>query len=138
MEEVEPIPGLRLAAEPTDGPTYDASKVTLSVDRLGLHAEATLFWEQVDPAGLAAYLREIDRDWRGWEDEKRFATIEDSFGLAATHDGRGHVRLWVRFRDQWDGEDGFRVSAALSVEVGSAASAADAIERWIAVVWPAM
>jgi hypothetical protein len=71
--------------------------VSLSLELPGLRASATLPWYLVDPPGIAAFFRDIDRHWTGWQGERRFGTAEDTLGLSASHDELGHIRVWITF-----------------------------------------
>lgn len=135
--EVEPLSGLRLEVDPQpELDPYLEREVSVSLDVPGLSASATLPWYLVDPPGVAAFFRDIDRHWTGWEGEKRFGTVEDTLCLSASHDGLGHIRLWIRFANGWPGDADFKIGAALAFDVGSAAAAAQAIENWVSDVWP--
>jgi hypothetical protein len=136
--DVEPIRGFRLAAEPgPGGRPYEEPDVTVTLDIEGVHASATLPWYSVAAEGMAQFFREIDRDWRGWEGEKLFGDAEDTLRIAATHDGLGHVRVWISFWDDYPHAAGFFVSALLPITVGEAPAVAEALEAWTAEVWPA-
>ena len=55
---------------------------------------------------LGVLFRRLSDDWRGWDGERTWASIEGRVDLAATHDGLGHVALRVRVRsglydDNW-------------------------------------
>jgi hypothetical protein len=138
MEQVEPIPGIRLEADPAAGDRFDGPPVTVTLDALGVKAVATHNWDFVVPDDMARYFRDIDREWRGWTGAKRFASVEDMLTLEATHDGQGHLTLWVGLLDDWPGYEKFRVSAQLVLDAGGAGHAADKIDDWIAWVFPAL
>jgi hypothetical protein len=58
---------------------------------------------------LENFFSEMARDWRGWDGERTFAArapgaLADSFRLAATADGRGHVRLLAELGQPWPPE----------------------------------
>jgi Family of unknown function (DUF6228) len=75
----------------------DRWQVTLSL--AGLSASA-----DVDACGhdgehtLDLLFRRLADDWRGWEGERTWSSLEGDLDLAATHDGLGHVALRVRLR----------------------------------------
>jgi hypothetical protein len=54
------------------------------------------FWSGVETLHLAEFFEELARDWKGWAGDKTFSVVEHDLGLRATHDGKGHVLLWVR------------------------------------------
>ena len=54
---------------------------------------------------LGLLFRRMADDWRGWDGEREWASIEGLFDLTATHDGLGHVSLRVRLRSGLYDED---------------------------------
>jgi hypothetical protein len=138
METVEPIPGLRLEADPAASDRFDGPPITVTLDAVGVKAVATHIWDLVAPDDMARFFRGLDRESRGWTGAKRFATVEDMLTLEATHDGEGDVTLWVGLLENWRGYERFRVSTQLVFDAGSAADAADKIDDWVAWVFPAL
>jgi Family of unknown function (DUF6228) len=75
----------------------DRWQVTLSLPGLSASAEVDAFaYDGEHTFGLL--FRRLADDWRGWEGERRWSSLEGDFELAATHDGLGHVALEVRLR----------------------------------------
>lgn len=76
-----------------DGTEYDARWSarlhTYSVD--ATHG----FSSGVEPEQLAEFFDGLAENWRGWNGEQTWNSVEDDLSLAATHDGLGHVLLWV-------------------------------------------
>jgi hypothetical protein len=66
-------------------------------------------------ADLAGFFTEMERDWRGWEGERTFESLEGDLLLSAAHDG--HVVLGVALR-QSTIPDGWSVRAVLRLEPG--------------------
>jgi len=64
---------------------------------------------------LLAFFADLERDWKGWEGPRVFASLEHDLTLAATHDG--HVRLAVQLRESTV-PDGWDVSAVLRLDPG--------------------
>lgn len=64
---------------------------------------------------LAAFFVGLANDWRGWEGERVYESLEHDLRLAAEHDG--HVRLKVRL---WQSSDpnGWSVETRLTLEPG--------------------
>jgi hypothetical protein len=80
-----------LTIDPADG--TDAYRVSIRAAAL-LGASVTVELRQ----RFEKFFSEMAREWRGWDGERTFAArapgaLADSFRLAATADGRGHVRL---------------------------------------------
>ena len=78
--------------------------VTISLPGLGASAEVDAFAYDGEHT-LALLFRRLADDWRGWEGERTWSSLEGDFDLAATHDGLGHVALQVRLRSGPYAED---------------------------------
>ena len=70
---------------------------------------------------LAAFFADLADQWRGWEGERVFESIEGDLRIEATHDG--HVRLRVLL---WESTvpHGWRVESAIRLDAGEALSRA--------------
>jgi Family of unknown function (DUF6228) len=66
---------------------------------------------------LGLFFRRIADDWRGWDGERDWASIEGLFDLTATHDGRGHIALRVRLRSGLYDED-WNVGGVIWLDAG--------------------
>ena len=75
----------------------DRWHVTLSLPGLSASAEVDAFAYDGEHT-LDLLFRRLADDWRGWEGERTWSSLEGDFDLAATHDGLGHVALQVRLR----------------------------------------
>jgi hypothetical protein len=58
------------------------------------------------PDDLVAFLDELAREWKGWQGEKEWKSVEGDFALSGTADGLGVVALRVTlksgpFEDDW-------------------------------------
>jgi hypothetical protein len=115
---------------------YEGPAVTIEVESPGLHAVAVLPAIVAGLEHVALLLHEIDRDWRGWQGSKTTQVDRDWFAVSAAHDGLGHVVLAVRLSDGWPMDPGWSVETTISIDVGSAAAHASAMDRWNQVVWP--
>ena len=97
-----------------DGPEW--WRVTLTLP--GVSATGRV--DRFSPDGehtLGVFFRRLSDDWRGWDDERTWASIEGAFDLAATHDGLGHVALRVRIRS-CQHDDEWTVSGVLLLDAG--------------------
>ncbi|MFH5879344.1 DUF6228 family protein [Arthrobacter sp. NA-172] len=54
-------------------------------------------WDFDGWSGLLSFFEELVSNWRGWDGEKSFDSIEGDFRLAAKHDG--HIRLAFELRE---------------------------------------
>jgi hypothetical protein len=122
----------RLAVEvEPDGAGYDSrwSVELVTPDLTATHC----FWGGVEPAHLVDYFRELASAWTGWTGDKVFASVEGDLALRATHDGLGHVLLWVRLGTEVAEEPKtWLVSAPLALEAGSLAGLATRVHRGLA------
>jgi hypothetical protein len=44
---------------------------------------------------FTAFVRDLQRDWKGWDDERRWASTEPGLAVAATHTGRSVRLRWT-------------------------------------------
>ena len=64
---------------------------------------------------LVTFFRQLAADWRGWDGERTYESLEYDLRLTATHDG--YVRLAVQLWQQ-AGRQGWSVAAVISLEPG--------------------
>jgi len=83
-------------------------------------------------AGSPALLfRKIAQNWKGWEGESKWATLEGEFTMRATADSLGHVTLEVALRsDTYPPE--WKMNGLIHLEAGSL----DSIARSVASILP--
>jgi hypothetical protein len=63
------------------------------------------------------WFRELAENWRGWEGERKWASLEGEITLSATNDRRGHVAMRVQMRSGfWDND--WHVTATVQVDPG--------------------
>ena len=84
------------------------------LSRQGLHAE-TWVWAHQRPGldGLADYFAEMSDDWRGWDGERTWASVQGELQLTSRHEG-GHIAIDVVL----DREITWTVSTELAIEPG--------------------
>jgi len=88
------------------------------------------FWSGVEPVALAEFFDDLARDWRGWTGDRVFTSVEHDLVLRATHDGSGHVLLWVRLGTHVaDDAKSWLVSAPLALEAGQLEPLAASVRR---------
>src|ERR1700691_5899488 len=76
---------------------YPVEYLRASLSGSGLKASATGVY-LYDAQGLAQFFQDMAANWKGWEGEKTWSSIEGEFGLAATSDRLGHITLRIRLR----------------------------------------
>lgn len=74
-----PIPGDRWRAEFRSAP-----------------ASGAIAFYNPPPLGLASFIEELQTNWRGWDGERTWESLEGDVRVGATHDSGGHVQLSVR------------------------------------------
>lgn len=118
---------LTIEIEP-DRPGFD-SRWHIKLDTTDLSATHG-FWSGAEPTALAEFFDDLAKSWKGWTGDKRFTSVEHDLALRATHDGRGHVLLWVRLGTHV-AEDAqtWLVTAPLALEAGQLERLAASIRR---------
>ena len=72
---------------------FDSFYVRVTAENL---SAAIHVWDGV--MSLPRYFADLAANWRGWDREKEWASLEQEFILRATNDGRGHILLFVTLR----------------------------------------
>jgi hypothetical protein len=84
-----------------------------------------------DAQGIAQLFAEAARDWKGWEGQKVWESLEGEFRMELTMDRLGQVALRVRIRSGPGGPDPWEHTAELAMEAGQLeAIARDARRLW--------
>ena len=70
---------------------------------------------------LSAYFTGLAEDWRGWQGERVFESIEGDLRIHATHDGHVNLRALL-----WEStvSDGWRMEATVRIDAGESLSRA--------------
>ena len=118
-------------AEPfRDG--YDFVDFVAEVHGPGLDAVASVRSAE-GPQGLAAFMRSLVVDWRGWEGVRRWEAIEHQLVIDAEHDPLGHVDLRLTVRANWK-LDAWEATVGVRLEAGEELSRlADEVNALLAV-----
>jgi hypothetical protein len=94
----------------------DAAAVTdllVSVRDVGLFVEKAVVSHYASGfADLVAFVEVMAENWRGWQGEQRYRSLEGDLTLTAKHDG--HVQLSVELREN----PGWRVQADFTLDPG--------------------
>lgn len=72
---------------------------------------------------LPGFFRDLGAGWRGWNGERRWASMTESCVIRARHDGLGHVSLIISLREP--GMDRERVSEPWEASLGVSVDAAE-------------
>ncbi|WP_147340924.1 DUF6228 family protein [Actinomadura logoneensis] len=112
-----PERSLRLFDYQQDDPYIGGFRVGISAE--GLDAEFSIVTGQGD--GLDEFVADLAADFRGWEGERLWRSLEDTLALAATWRSGGHVRLgWTarRYGRGWCGGPLWSVGVEFILEAG--------------------
>ncbi|MFJ4268678.1 DUF6228 family protein [Paenarthrobacter nicotinovorans] len=94
--------------------------LTVTAHLPGLQATKDV-WDFDGWSGLLSFFEELASNWRGWDGEKNFDSIEGDFRLAAKHDG--HIRLALELRES-DRSTPWTANGELTLDPGEELTAA--------------
>ena len=80
----------------------------------GLEARSRVYDTGFD--GLAAFFGQLAADWRGWDGERVYESLERNLRLVATHDG--HVQLAVQLWQEPRWQAGWSAAAVIMLDPG--------------------
>lgn len=81
------------ALELSDPPDTELGYFTATIAGDGLRATSKVYAYMSQ--GLPALLAELANEWRGWEGERSWTSLERDLTLSFSHDGLGHIRVGV-------------------------------------------
>jgi len=97
------------------------AQMTVELRDDGLHArtDVTLSWP---PPGqdqdLLVFLQGLADDWRGWSGDRHWRSLDTEMGIAARHDGTGHVTLAVTLGGNLSAPNPWSAQVAVTIEAG--------------------
>ncbi len=110
---LELLPAAHPEGETHEGmPSWDARLLGAGLEARVPCTEAN--WERMS---LAEFLASLDADWRGWDGEREWRSLEREVHLAATHEKTNTVLLRVTFED--GAPPRWRCEAELEVDPGA-------------------
>lgn len=74
-------------------------------------------WGYTDCELLVDLFEYMAKEWKGWEGEKEWASIEGEFALSCLSDKKGHIHLKLRFV-QFEGREPWKAEPTLNLEAG--------------------
>ena len=89
---------------------------SVRVSRSDLFAAAGV-WASYTGSNPAKWFLELAENWRGWQGERQWESIEHELRLVATNDRRGHVAIRIRLRSGFWNDD-WSVEATVQVDAG--------------------
>jgi hypothetical protein len=87
-------------------------------------------WTHIDIGLLVELFDEMAAHRDGWSDTLEWASLEGEMRLSAKCDRLGHVVLHVVLRDPSNGDEGWRVEAGITTELGQLPAIAEAARRF--------
>jgi hypothetical protein len=98
-----------------------------------LHASARIYYyhDAHGVAGLPQFFSDIAANWRGWQGEKRWESLEGDFKLSCFSDGLGHIDITVELSSRITDPVGWDVRCALTVEAGQLDSIAEDVRKFL-------
>lgn len=70
-----------------------------------------------EPYDLAAFFDDLAANWKGWEGEKQWHSVEHDFALNCTSNGVGHVAMSLTLKSG-PYEDDWSVKAVIHIDAG--------------------
>jgi hypothetical protein len=91
----------------TDGSEY--FRVAIRSSNLSASAQVYAWEPRAD--GLEQFFEDLAANWRGWDGEKKWTSLEGELSLVCTSDSLGHIAIEVTLYDGWSVRDVFYVDA---------------------------
>ena len=75
-------------------------------------------WAYTDANGPADFFAVLSENWRGWQGEKKWSSIEGEFSIVATTDKLGHISLTVEMQHDFGAAEPWRLKATVVIDAG--------------------
>ncbi len=82
------------------------------------YSGAVRVWAYTDAQGLADLFAAIAENWKGWQGEKKWSSIEGEFSIIATSDKLGHISLAIEMHHDFGATEPWRLKATVAVDAG--------------------
>ena len=99
----------------------------VSLRNNNLSASTKVYISDPYDAHLTLFFMELAKDWRGFDGEKVWNSLEGEFGLICMADRLGHFAIEATIRDAFDT---WRVKNTIFVEAGQLAKIADDVKKF--------
>ena len=97
-------------------PKGETGSVVVRLRVPGLDASRQVWgYYATDFPALVAFFNGLASDWRGWQGERAYESLEHDLRLTATHDG--HVHLVVQLQDT-SRRDGWSATGVVHLDTG--------------------
>ncbi len=71
-----------------------------------------------DAHGLPNFFEVIAKNWKGWQGEKEWSSIDGEFTIIAKSDKLGHISLAIEMRQDFGETEPWRLKATVVVDAG--------------------
>jgi hypothetical protein len=82
------------------------------------YSGAVRVWAYTDAHGLADLFAIIAENWKGWQGEKKWSSIEGEFSIIATSDKLGHISLSVEMHHDFGATEPWQLKSTVVVDAG--------------------
>jgi hypothetical protein len=107
---------LKLSEPKASGSSHPVEYLRVSLEDREFAASSARIYIH-EPYHLAAFFDGLATQWKGWEGEKEWHSLEDDFALSCTSDGLGHAALRVTLKSGLYEED-WCVQAVIYIDAG--------------------
>jgi hypothetical protein len=97
------------------GPKGEIETVVVRLRVPGLDASRRVWEYEAGFNALVAFFNGLAADWRGWQGERTYESLEHDLRLTATHDG--HVQLVIQLREPFV-RNGWSATAVVQLDPG--------------------
>lgn len=73
---------------------------------------------QAEEPDLVAFFAGLDDDWRGWDGERSWRSLDGRMWITARHDGKGHVSLGATLQQHAHSPDAWLARVFITLEAG--------------------
>ena len=126
--------GLRFF-NPERNPTGELDYFSIEISNPTISGTTRVYAFQSD--GLSTLFDEMARDWRGWDGQKKWESLEGELSLSSSSDGKGHILIEVIAQESVH-PDSWRIKAMIMIEAGQIDRYAKQISFFLAGGWKAV
>jgi hypothetical protein len=82
------------------------------------HSASRTVYAYTDALGIVRMFADAARDWKGWDGNRVWQSLEGELRLEMSTDRRGHVSLRAEIRSDPGGSDAWRLDAEVALDAG--------------------
>ena len=86
-------------------------------------------WGYTDCELLVDLFEYLAQEWKGWDGEKNWSSLEGEFSVSCSADKKGHVHLRLKFK-QHEGREPWAAEPSLNLEAGMLEGVARNVRRF--------